>query len=43
MSEILDCRAVALDKKAHFRKYIFGIFKILEDPFLSEHTLTMCL
>ena len=38
MSEILDCRAVALEKKAHFRKDFFGIFEILECPFLSEHS-----
>ena len=33
MSEILDYRAVALEKKAHFRKDFFGIFEILEHPF----------
>ena len=38
MSEILDCRGVALEKKAHFRKDFSGIFKILEYPFLSEHS-----
>ena len=38
MSEILDCRAVALEKKAHFRKDFFGIFEILEHLFLSEHS-----
>ena len=38
MSEILDCRAVALEKKAHFRKYVFGIFEILEHPLLSQHS-----
>ena len=38
MSEILDCRAVALEKKAHFCKYLCGIFEILEHPFLSEHS-----
>ena len=32
-SEILDCRAVALEKKGHFRKILFGIFKILEHPY----------
>ena len=38
MSEILDCPAIALDKKAHFRKDFFGIFEILEHLFLSEHS-----
>ena len=37
MSEILDCRAVALEKKAPFRKDFLGIFEILENPFLTEH------
>ena len=27
----------ALKKKGQFRKYFFGIFKILEHPFFSEH------
>ena len=36
-SEILDCRAVELEKKGQFRKVFFGSFKILEHPFLSEH------
>ena len=36
-SEILDCKAVGLEKKGQFRKYFFGICKILEHPFLSEH------
>ena len=31
MSEILDCSAVALEKKTHFRKDSFGIFKILKN------------
>ena len=34
MSEILDCRAVALEKKGHFCKD----FRISEHPFLSEHS-----
>ena len=38
MSEILDCKAVALERKAHFRKYFFGIFEILEHPLLSQHS-----
>ena len=38
MSEILDCRAVALEKKAPFRKDFFGISEILENPFLTEHS-----
>ena len=38
MSEILDCRAVALEEKALFRKDFFGIFKILEHSFLSEQS-----
>ena len=33
MSEILNCRAVALEKKAHFRKYIFQIFRNFRTPF----------
>ena len=37
MSNILDCRAVALEKKGHF----FGIFEILEHSFLSEHSQTI--
>ena len=31
-SEILDCRTVALGKQV-----FFGVFEILEDPFLSKH------
>ena len=38
MSESLDCRGVALEKKAHFRKDFFGIFEILEHPLLSKHS-----
>ena len=38
MSEILDCRAVTLEKKAHFRKDLFGIFEILEHSLLSKHS-----
>ena len=38
MSEILDYRAVTLEKKAHFRKDLFGIFEILEHPLLSKHS-----
>ena len=38
MSEILDCRAVALEKKAPFRKDFFGIFGTFEGPFLTEHS-----
>ena len=38
MSEIMGCRAVALEKKAQFCKYFFGIFENLEHPFLSEHS-----
>ena len=34
-SEIQDCSAVALEKKGQFRKDAFGIFEILEYPFLS--------
>ena len=33
-SEILDCRAVALEKERQFT--FFRILKILEHPFLSE-------
>ena len=36
-SEILDCRAVTSEKKGQFCKDFFGIFEILDDPFLSEH------
>ena len=36
-SEIQDCRSLALEKKGHFRKDIFGIFEILEYLFLFEH------
>ena len=32
-SEILDCMAVALEKKRQFRKDVFEILKILERPF----------
>ena len=32
MSEILDCRTVALEKKGHFRKDFFEIFEILKHP-----------
>ena len=38
MQEILDGRAVPLEKRGHFRKDFFGIFEILENPFLSEHS-----
>ena len=38
MSEILDCKAVALERKTHFRKYFFGIFEILEHPLLSQQS-----
>ena len=38
MSEILNCRVVVLEKKTHFRKYIFRFFEILEHPFLSQHS-----
>ena len=34
MSEILDCSAVMLEKKAHFRKDFFEIFEIFEHPLL---------
>ena len=34
-SEILDYRAVALEKERQFT-FFFGIFEILEHPFLSE-------
>ena len=37
-SDILDCRAVTLEKKTHFRKHFFGIFEILEHPLLSKHS-----
>ena len=36
-SEILDSRAVALEKKGQFHKYFFGIFEIFEYLFLSKH------
>ena len=36
-SEILDYRNVAFKEQGQFCKNNFGIFKILEDPFLSEH------
>ena len=32
-SEILDCMAVALEKKRQFPKDVFEILKILERPF----------
>ena len=35
--EILDCRAVALEKKGKFCKDFFGSFEILEHPSLSEY------
>ena len=38
MSEIRDCRAVALEKNAPFRKDFYRIFEILENPFLTEHS-----
>ena len=38
MSEIVNCRAVALEKKGHFRKEFFGVFEILEHPILSKHS-----
>ena len=38
MSKILDCRAVALEKKALFRKDFFGNFEILEHPLYSKHS-----
>ena len=38
MSEILDWRAVTLEKKAHFRNDFFGIFEILEHPLLSKQS-----
>ena len=41
MSETLDCSAVALENKAYFRKDVFGILKIIEYPFLSEHSQNM--
>ena len=37
MSEILNCSAVALEKKAHFRKDFLKMFEILEHSFLTEH------
>ena len=37
MSEILDCRVVALDKKGQFRKVFFGVFEILKITSFSEH------
>ena len=37
MSEIQDCSSLALEKKGHFRKDVFGIFEILEYLFLFEH------
>ena len=36
-SEILDCMAIALEKKGQFRKKHFEIFEILQNSFLSEH------
>ena len=38
MSELLDCRSVALEKKAHFRKDFLKIFEILEHPLLSQRS-----
>ena len=38
MSEILDWRAVTLEKKALFRNDFFGIFEILEHPLLSKQS-----
>ena len=37
MAEILDCRAVTLEKKPLFRKDFFGIFEILEHRLPSNH------
>ena len=34
----MDYRAVALEKKAHFRKDFLGIFEILEHALLSKHS-----
>ena len=42
MSEILDNRAVALEKKKHFCKDFFQIFEILEHHFLSERSQNVC-
>ena len=36
-SEILDCKAVALEKKGQYRKHFLGIFRIVKHSFLSEH------
>ena len=38
ISEILDCRVVALEKNVHLRKKVIGIFEIFENPFLSQHS-----
>ena len=38
MSEILDWRAVSLEKKAHFRNDFFGIFEILEHLLVSKQS-----
>ena len=38
MSEILDWRAVTLEKKAHFRNDFFGIFEILEHLLVSKQS-----
>ena len=35
--EILDCRPVTLEKKGQLCKSYFGIFEILEHPFLSDY------
>ena len=34
----MDYRAVALEKKTHFRKDFLGIFEILEHVLLSKHS-----
>ena len=36
-AEIADCRPVTLDEKGQFCKDFLGIFKLLEQSFLSEH------
>ena len=36
-SEILDCRAVALEKKGTVSQIFFWFFEILEHAFLSDH------
>ena len=42
MSEILDNRAVALEKKKHSCKDFFQIFEILEHHVLSERSQNVC-